>query len=194
MKTVKFFKRIALASVIAVSVNSATGIAVDDIAEGSQGSDMSQLSSYSSQTLSEISFFNSQSTTDTMSILIKKLNELVSEQNQFYKKYESGKLNSNQEIAKFKIDLALLEFQTNDVLESVDAFLESDEFESHAQVGKDSAGTGLSASNNLTAFDQILELEENQRTRIETLISTMKYRQDAKFFKHQLNYTIKIGN
>ena len=194
MKTVKFFKRIALASVIAVSVNSATGIAVDDIAEGSQGSDMSQLSSYSSQTLSEISFFNSQSTTDTMSILIKKLNELVSEQNQFYKKYVSGELNSNQEIAKFKIDLALLEFQTNDVLESVDAFLESDEFESHAQVGKDSAGTGLSASNNLTAFDQILELEENQRTRIETLISTMKYRQDAKFFKHQLNYTIKIGN
>lgn len=194
MNTVKFFKRIALATVIAVSVSSATGIAVDDIAEGSRASDMTQLSSYSSQTLSEISFSNSQSTTDTVSILIKKLNELVSEQNQFYKKYESGKLNSNQEIAKFKIDLALLEFQTNDVLESVDAFLESDEFESHAQVGKDSAGTGLSASNDLTAFDQILELEENQRTRIETLISTMKYRQDAKFFKHQLNYTIKIGN
>ena len=112
--------------------------------------------------------------------LIAKLNQLTKEQKKFFSKYESGVLNSTKDIAGFKIDLALLEYKTNDTLTKVDTYLKSNKYKSQnfSDLGK---------------FDEALESEEKMRIKIETLISEMNFKQDKKYFKHRLMYHIKLG-
>ena len=112
--------------------------------------------------------------------LIAKLNQLTKEQKKFFSKYESGALNSTKDIAGFKIDLALLEYKTNDTLAKVDAYLKSRKYDSQG-------------SQELSSFDKALEYEEKMRIKIETLISEMKFKQDKKYYKHRLMYHIKLG-
>lgn len=112
--------------------------------------------------------------------LVAQLKSLLKEQKKFFSKYESGVLNSTKDIASFKIDLALLEFNTNEVLTQVDEYLKHQKFVAHGTSG-------------MTQFDEVLEQEEKMRVKIETLISAMKFNQDRKFFKHRLMYEIKLG-
>ena len=112
--------------------------------------------------------------------LIAKLKQLTKEQKKFFSKYESGALNSTKDIAGFKIDLALLEYKTNDTLAKVDAYLKSQKYDSQN-------------SQELSSFDKALEYEEKMRVKIETLISEMKFKQDKKYYKHRLMYQIKLG-
>ena len=112
--------------------------------------------------------------------LIAKLKQLTKEQKKFFSKYESGALNSTKDIAGFKIDLALLEYKTNDTLAKVDAYLKSQKYDSQS-------------SQELSSFDKALEYEEKMRIKIETLISEMKFKQDKKYYKHRLMYHIKLG-
>ena len=112
--------------------------------------------------------------------LIAKLKQLTKEQKKFFSKYESGALNSTKDIAGFKIDLALLEYKTNDTLAKVDAYLKSQKYDSQS-------------SQELSSFDKALEYEEKMRVKIETLISEMKFKQDEKYYKHRLMYHIKLG-
>ena len=112
--------------------------------------------------------------------LIAKLNQLIKEQKKFFSKYESGVLNSTKDIAGFKIDLALLEYKTNDTLTKVDRHLKSGKYDSQNITG-------------LSKFDRALETEEKMRIKIETLISEMKFKQDKKYYKHRLMYDIKLG-
>ena len=117
--------------------------------------------------------------------LIAKLKQLTKEQKKFFSKYESGALNSTKDIAGFKIDLALLEYKTNDTLTKVDRHLKSGEY--HSQHINGYMGFTL------TKFDRALESEEKMRVKIETLISEMKFKQDKKYYKHRLMYQIKLG-
>ena len=112
--------------------------------------------------------------------LIAKLKQLTKEQKKFFSKYESGALNSTKDIAGFKIDLALLEYKTNDTLAKVDAYLKSQKYDSQN-------------FQELSSFDKALEYEEKMRVKIETLISEMKFKQDKKYYKHRLMYQIKLG-
>ena len=89
-------------------------------------------------------------------------------------------MNSTKDIAGFKIDLALLEYKTNDTLAKVDAYLKSQKYDSQN-------------SQELSSFDKALEYEEKMRVKIETLISEMKFKQDKKYYKHRLMYQIKLG-
>ena len=111
--------------------------------------------------------------------LIAKLNQLSKDQRKFFSKYKSGALNSTKDIAGFKIDLALLEYKTNDTLAKVDAYLKSQKYDSQS-------------SQELSSFDKALENEEKMRIKIETLISEMKFKQDKKYYKHRLMYHIKL--
>ena len=131
--------------------------------------------------LKEISIgYDSEKKVFSADYLIAKLNQLTKEQKKFFSKYESGALNSTKDIAGFKIDLALLEYKTNDTLAKVDAYLKSQKYDSQN-------------AQELSSFDKALEYEEKMRVKIETLISEMKFKQDKKYYKHRLMYQIKLG-
>ena len=184
MKTGKIFRgAFILTTALIIQVTGAEQIEFGDIAQPSIQSHSSQNENnpFDNTSLFEPSVEGqSEFSSDTQTIT-KQLKQLVNMQKNFFKKYESGILSSNQEIARFKIDLAILEFNTNAALHRVDAYLASEEY-------------GNQDLSEAYAFDTILEVEEKQRTKIETLISEMKYNQDQKFYIHQLKYTIRVGN
>lgn len=124
-------------------------------------------------------FFKKEMTEEKM---VAQLKQLIRKQKRFFKKYLSGVVDSSKEVAEFKVDLALLEFNVVKVLAEVDAY-----------IAKNETSKPTDPNAELSEFDKALEEEESLRTRIQTLVSEMKLRRDKTWHKHKLMFEIPIN-
>ena len=114
--------------------------------------------------------------------VVAQLKQLIRKQKRFFKKYLSGIVDSSKEVAEFKVDLALLEFNVVKVLAEVDAY-----------IAKNETSKPIDPDTELSELDKALEEEESLRTRIQTLVSEMKLRRDRTWHKHKLMFEIPIN-
>ncbi|GEM_PF-2326414 len=116
-----------------------------------------------------------------METLTNQLNSLVKDQHVFLEKYSVSSLSTNDAIAHFKVKAAFLEYQTAEVLGAVDHYLESDEYD---QGGKEETAD----------FSRLLDLEEDQRIKIEALSSDVKFKKTPRFYQNKIMFEIPLGN